>query len=80
MGALDPTHRLMIFGALVVLFGVERRPGAARSLGQAARILEAEVHEAAMSGISHAQPAAALAKLTTVSSVARASAHAVDAG
>lgn len=43
MGALSPTHWLVIIGVLVVLFGAKRLPDAARSLGRSARILKAEV-------------------------------------
>ncbi len=46
MGALSPTHWLIIVGVLVLLFGAKRLPDAARSLGRSARILKAEVHEA----------------------------------
>lgn len=43
MGALSPTHWLIIIGVLVLLFGAKRLPDAARSLGRSARILKAEV-------------------------------------
>ncbi len=46
MGALSPTHWVIIIGVLVVLFGSKRLPDAARSLGRSARILKAEVKEA----------------------------------
>jgi sec-independent protein translocase protein TatA len=46
MGALSPTHWLIIIAVLVVLFGAKRLPDAARSLGRSARILKAEVQEA----------------------------------
>lgn len=45
MGALSPTHWLIIAGVLLLLFGAKRLPDAARSLGRSARILKAEVHE-----------------------------------
>jgi len=45
MGALSPTHWLIIIGVLVVLFGAKRLPDAARSLGRSARILKAEVKD-----------------------------------
>lgn len=45
MGALSPTHWLIIIGVLVLLFGAKRLPDAARSLGRSARILKAEVKE-----------------------------------
>lgn len=45
MGALSPTHWLIIVGVLVLLFGAKRLPDAARSLGRSARILKSEVKE-----------------------------------
>lgn len=45
MGALSPTHWLILIGVLVLLFGAKRLPDAARSLGRSARILKAEVRE-----------------------------------
>lgn len=45
MGALSPTHWLIIIGVVVVLFGAKRLPDAARSLGRSARILKAEVKD-----------------------------------
>ncbi len=45
MGALSPTHWLIIIGIVVVLFGAKRLPDAARSLGRSARILKAEVKD-----------------------------------
>lgn len=45
MGALSPTHWLIIVGVLVVLFGAKRLPDAARSIGRSARILKSEVKE-----------------------------------
>jgi sec-independent protein translocase protein TatA len=48
MGALSPTHWMIVIGILVLLFGAKRLPDAARSLGRSARILKAEVGD--MSG------------------------------
>lgn len=45
MGALSPTHWLIIVGVVVLLFGAKRLPDAARSLGRSARILKAEVKD-----------------------------------
>lgn len=45
MGALSPTHWLIIVAVLVLLFGAKRLPDAARSLGRSARILKSEVKE-----------------------------------
>jgi sec-independent protein translocase protein TatA len=45
MGALSPTHWLIIIGVLVVLFGAKRLPDAARGIGRSARILRAEVRD-----------------------------------
>jgi sec-independent protein translocase protein TatA len=42
-GALSPTHWLIIFGVLVVLFGAKKLPDAARGLGQALRIFRSEL-------------------------------------
>ncbi len=44
MGALSPTHLLIVIGIAVVLFGAKRLPEAARGLGHSARILKAELH------------------------------------
>lgn len=46
MGALSPTHWLIIIAVLVLLFGARRLPDAARSLGRSTRILKAELHAA----------------------------------
>lgn len=54
MGALSPTHWLIIVGVIVVLFGTKRLPDAARSLGRSARILKAEVKD--MNGDAAVQP------------------------
>lgn len=45
MGALSPTHWLIIIGVVVVLFGAKKLPDAARSMGQSLRILKAETGE-----------------------------------
>ena len=45
MGALSPTHLLIIVGALVVLFGAKRLPEAARGAGRSLRIFKSEVRE-----------------------------------
>jgi sec-independent protein translocase protein TatA len=45
MGALSPTHWLIILLVVVILFGAKRLPDAARSLGRSARILKAEMTE-----------------------------------
>lgn len=45
MGALSPTHWLIVIAVIVVLFGAKRLPDAARSLGRSARILKSEVRE-----------------------------------
>ncbi|MFC4943769.1 Sec-independent protein translocase subunit TatA [Pseudonocardia sp. GCM10023141] len=45
MGALSPTHWLIIIGLVVVLFGAKKLPMAARSMGQSLRILKAETSE-----------------------------------
>jgi sec-independent protein translocase protein TatA len=59
MGALSPTHWLIIIAVLVVLFGAKRLPDAARSLGRSARILKAEVQEAGKDGQGVEQAATA---------------------
>ena len=45
MGALSPTHWLIIIGLAVLLFGARKLPDAARALGQSMRILKAETAE-----------------------------------
>jgi sec-independent protein translocase protein TatA len=45
MGALSPTHWLIIAGVLLLLFGAKRLPETARGLGRSARILKAEIRE-----------------------------------
>ena len=43
MGALSPTHWLILIAVVVVLFGAKKLPEAARGLGRSARILKSEV-------------------------------------
>ncbi len=45
MGALSPTHWLIIIGVVVLLFGASKMPDFARSVGQSMRILKAETSE-----------------------------------
>ncbi len=45
MGALSPTHWLIIAGVVVLLFGAKKMPDFARSMGQSMRILKAETSE-----------------------------------
>ena len=45
MGALSPTHWLIIAGVMLLLFGAKRLPETARGIGRSARILKAEMHE-----------------------------------
>lgn len=45
MGALSPTHWLIIAGVLLVLFGAKRLPETARGIGRSARILKSEMRE-----------------------------------
>jgi TatA/E family protein of Tat protein translocase len=45
MGALSPTHWLIVVAALVLLFGAKRLPDAARSLGRSARILKSAARD-----------------------------------
>jgi len=68
MGALSPTHWLIIIGVVVVLFGAKRLPDAARSLGRSARILKAEVKD--MNGDSQPTGERAPAALAPVGSEA----------
>ena len=58
MGALSPTHWLIIIAVLVVLFGAKRLPDAARSLGRSSRILKAELKEPAEGGPGSSAPSA----------------------
>ena len=62
MNALTPGHLAIIAVLLVVLFGANRLPGAARSLGKSLRIFKSEVRELQNDGkpnTSVAPPAAA---------------------
>lgn len=52
MGALSPTHWLIVVGVLVLLFGAKRLPDMARSVGQSARVLKGE-----MAGLKNDEPA-----------------------
>jgi sec-independent protein translocase protein TatA len=45
MGALSPTHWLIVVGVLLLLFGAKRLPETARGIGRSARILKAEMRE-----------------------------------
>jgi sec-independent protein translocase protein TatA len=45
VGALSPTHWLIIAGVMLLLFGAKRLPETARGIGRSARILKAEMHE-----------------------------------
>ena len=45
MGELSPTHWLIVLAVVVLLFGAKRLPDAARSMGQALRVLKAETGE-----------------------------------
>lgn len=45
MGSLSPTHWLIIALVIVVLFGAERLPDAARGLGRSLRIFKGEMSE-----------------------------------
>ena len=43
MGALSPTHWLIVVGVLVLLFGAKKLPDMARSVGQSARVFKGEM-------------------------------------
>lgn len=45
MGALSPTHWLIVLGVLALLFGAKKLPDLARSVGQSTRILRGEMRE-----------------------------------
>jgi sec-independent protein translocase protein TatA len=45
VGALSPTHWLIILGVLLLLFGAKRLPETARGIGRSARILKSEMRE-----------------------------------
>lgn len=42
MGSLSPMHWIVVLGVVVLLFGATKLPQLARSLGQSARIFQAE--------------------------------------
>lgn len=42
MGSLSPMHWIIVLGVVVLLFGATKLPQLARSLGQSARIFQAE--------------------------------------
>ncbi|WP_083845043.1 Sec-independent protein translocase subunit TatA [Pseudonocardia dioxanivorans] len=64
MGALSPTHWLIIVGVVALLFGAKRLPEAARGLGRSALILKAEMRETETSS-SSAHPAPPVSAATT---------------
>lgn len=78
MGALSPTHWLIVVGVLVLLFGAKKLPEAARGLGRSARILKAEVNEMTTNGAEAAAPASA-AQLTPAGADTPAAAHTAGA-
>jgi sec-independent protein translocase protein TatA len=43
MGAMSPTHWLIVIGVLVLLFGAKKLPQMARSVGQSARVFKGEM-------------------------------------
>ncbi len=43
MGAMSPTHWLIVLGVLLLLFGAKKLPDLARSVGQSARVLKGEM-------------------------------------
>ncbi|ALL75207.1 MULTISPECIES: Sec-independent protein translocase subunit TatA [unclassified Pseudonocardia] len=45
MGALSPTHWLIVLAVLVLLFGAKKLPEMARSVGRSSRILKSEMRE-----------------------------------
>lgn len=45
MGALRPTHMLVLLIVIVLLFGARRLPDLARSVGQSLKILKTEVQD-----------------------------------
>lgn len=50
MGGLSAWHWLIVIGAFVLLFGAQKLPDAARSLGRSTRILKAELSADATPG------------------------------
>lgn len=67
MGALSPTHWMIVIGVVVLLFGAKRLPDAARSLGRSARILKAEVKD--MEGGPDPEPPATRTAAVTAATV-----------
>lgn len=43
MGAMSPTHWLIVIGVLVLLFGAKKLPDLARSVGQSTRLFKGEM-------------------------------------
>ncbi|BBG03758.1 MULTISPECIES: Sec-independent protein translocase subunit TatA [Pseudonocardia] len=43
MGAMSPTHWLIVIAVFVLLFGAKKLPELARSLGQSTRVLKGEM-------------------------------------
>lgn len=43
MGAMSPTHWLIVLGVFLLLFGAKKLPDLARSVGQSARVLKGEM-------------------------------------
>ena len=43
MGAMSPTHWLIVLGVLILLFGAKKLPDLARSVGQSTRVLKGEM-------------------------------------
>ena len=43
MGAMSPTHWLIVIGVLVLLFGAKKLPDLARSVGQSTRLFRGEM-------------------------------------
>lgn len=50
MGAMSPTHWLIVLGVFLVLFGARKLPDLARSVGQSTRILRGEMRELSADG------------------------------
>ena len=44
MGAMQPSHWIILLLVVAVLFGAKRLPEAARGLGRSARVLKAELN------------------------------------
>ena len=43
MGAMSPTHWLIVLAVLLLLFGAKKLPEMARSVGQSARVFKGEM-------------------------------------